>query len=83
MGAILARDGIVAKEFVLRYLLYILRTLLLLSSIRSPFKGNEPSIHAEAVKDSGDGFKDFSPESEGTRLVVTRVVDTSVRLEMI
>ena len=37
--------------------------LLFLTSIRSPFKGNKPSIHTEAVEDSGGSHavKDLSP----------------------
>ena len=40
-----------------------MQALLLFSAIRSPFKGNEPSIHTETVKDSGGGHsvEDLSP----------------------
>ena len=42
---------------------YFLQVLLLFSSIRSPFKGNEPPIHTESVEDGGGGHgvKDFTP----------------------
>ncbi len=42
---------------------YFLQALLLFSAIGSPFKGNKPSVHTEAVKDGGgrDSTKDLSP----------------------
>ncbi len=37
--------------------------ILFLTSIRSPFKGNKPSVHTETIQNGGGshGIKDLSP----------------------